>query len=64
MKIIEQPIPQADPLIQEVWRSKREIMIEHGGSLESLFKELRSLQAENPRLVKATNKIQQSGNGG
>lgn len=54
MKIIEQPIQQADPVIQEVWRTKREIMVEHGGSLDSLFAELRSRQAQNPRLVKSS----------
>jgi hypothetical protein len=52
MKAIEQPNQQADPVIREVWRTKREIMTEHGGSLDSLFAELRSLQAQNPRLVK------------
>ena len=54
MKTIEQPNQQADPVIREVWRTKREIMTEHGGSLDSLFAELRSLQAQNPRLVKTT----------
>jgi hypothetical protein len=53
MKIIEQPSQQADPVIREVWRTKREIMTEHGGSLDSLFAELRSRQAQNPRLVKS-----------
>lgn len=52
MKTIEQTIQQADPVIREVWRTKREIMTEHGGSLDSLFAELRRLQAQNPRLVK------------
>jgi len=32
MKTIEQTIQQADPVIREVWRTKREIMTEHGGS--------------------------------
>ena len=53
MKAIEQPTQQADPVIQEVWRTKREIMTEHGGSLDSFFAELRSRQAQNPRLVKS-----------
>ena len=55
MKTIEQPIQQADPVIREVWRTKREIMIEHGGSVDSLFAELRSRQSQNPRLVKSKN---------
>ena len=55
MKTIEQPIQQADPVIREVWLTKREIMIEHGGSVDSLFAELRSHQAQNPRLVKSKN---------
>jgi hypothetical protein len=59
MKTIEQTIQQADPVIREVWRTKREIMTEHGGSLDSLFAELRSLQAQNPRLV--TTKSGESG---
>lgn len=53
MKTIEKPIQQADPVIREVWRTKSEIMAEHGGSLDSLFEELRSRQAQNPRLVKS-----------
>jgi hypothetical protein len=60
MKTIEQTIQQADPVIREVWRTKREIMTEHGGSLDSLFAELRSLQAQNPRLVK-TKRGEQAG---
>jgi hypothetical protein len=50
--IIEQAIQQADPVIREVWRTKREIMTEHGGDLDSLFAELRDRQAHNPKLVK------------
>jgi hypothetical protein len=52
MKTIEQLTEQADPVIQEVWRTKREIMTEHGGDINSLFAELRDRQARNPRLVK------------
>lgn len=62
MKTIEQTIPQADPVIREVWRTKREIMTEHGGSIDSLFAELRSLQAQNSRLVKT--KSGEQGGGG
>lgn len=62
MKTIEQTIQQADPVIREVWRTKREIMTEHGGSLDSLFAELRSLQAQNPHLVK-TKRGEQGGGG-
>lgn len=51
MKIIEQPIQQADPVIREVWRTKREIMAEHGGDLDSLLAALRVQQSQNPRLV-------------
>ena len=64
MKTIEQPIQQADPVIREVWRTKREIMAEHGGSIDSLFAELRSLQAENPRLVKSKSGEQDGGGNG
>jgi hypothetical protein len=53
MKTIEQPTEQADPVIREVWRTKWEIMTEHGGSLDSLFVELQSCQAHNSRLVKS-----------
>lgn len=52
MKTTDQALAQADPVIREVWRTKREIMTEHGGSLDSLFAELRKDQAQNPRLVK------------
>jgi hypothetical protein len=52
MNTTDQPLAQADPVIREVWRTKREIMTEHGGSLDSLFAELRKVQAQNPRLVK------------
>jgi hypothetical protein len=62
MKTVEQTIPQADPVIREVWRTKREIMTEHGGSIDSLFAELRSLQAQNSRLVKP--KSGEQGGGG
>jgi hypothetical protein len=62
MKTIEQTIQHADPVIREVWRTKREIMTEHSGSLDSLFAELRSLQAQNPRLVK-TKRGEQGGGG-
>jgi hypothetical protein len=64
MKIIEQPSQQADPVIREVWRTKREIMTEHGGSLDSLFAELRSRQAQNPRLVKSKGAKQVGGGDG
>ncbi len=63
MKTIEQPIQQADPVIREVWRTKREIMIEHGGSVDSLFAELRSRQAQNPRLVKSKKTIKGAADG-
>ena len=53
MKTIDQPTQQADPVIREVWRTKREIMTEHAGSLDSLLAELRIRQAQNPRLVKS-----------
>ena len=52
MKAIEQLTEQADPVIREVWRTKREIMTEYGGDINSLFAELRDRQARNPRLVK------------
>jgi hypothetical protein len=58
MNIIDQPSEQADPVIREVWRTKREIMNEHGGSLDSLFAELRKHQAQNPRLVKSKRREQ------
>ena len=65
MKRIEQLIQQADPVIREVWRTKQEIMTEHGGSLDSLLAELRSRQSQNPRLVKSKREKQDgSGNGG
>jgi hypothetical protein len=64
MKRTEQLIQQADPVIREVWRTKREIMTEHGGSLDSLFVELRSRQAQNPRLVKSKTREQNSGGNG
>lgn len=53
MKTIEQSIQQADPVFREVWRTKHEIMKEHGGDLDSLFAELRNQQAQNPRLVRS-----------
>jgi hypothetical protein len=52
MKTIDQPTQQADPVIREVWRTKREIMTEHDGNIDSLFAELRDRQAKNPRLIK------------
>ncbi len=64
MKTIEHPIQQADSVIQEVWRTKQEILTEHGGSLDSLFAELRSRQAQNPRLVKSKRGGQDGGGNG
>jgi hypothetical protein len=64
MKTIEQPIEQTDPVIREVWRTKWEIMTEHGGSLDSLFAELQSFQAHNPRLVKSKRGEKDSGGNG
>ena len=52
MKTIDQSTHQADPVIREVWRTKREIMTEHGGDIDSLFSDLRNRQSKNPRLVK------------
>ncbi len=52
MKTLEQTNQQADPVIREVWRTKREIMTEHGGNIDSLFADLRKRQSKNPRLVK------------
>ena len=52
MKAFDQSTHQADPVIREVWRTKREIMTEHGGDIDSLFADLRNRQSKNPRLVK------------
>jgi hypothetical protein len=62
MKTIDRPIHQADSVIREVWRTKREIMTEHGGDIDSLFAELRDQQAQNPRLIK-TKRGEQVGDG-
>lgn len=51
MKTIESHSAHADPVISEVRASKRAIVAEHGGDLESFFAGIRRRQSSNPRLV-------------
>jgi hypothetical protein len=54
MKTIDFPEMMSDPVITEVRAIKRQIVAEHGGDLDSFFAAIRQSQAQNPRLVKAT----------
>jgi len=51
MKPIDHPTPVVDEVIAEVRRHKRAIMAEHGDDVESLLRDLRKRQNNNPRLV-------------
>ncbi len=61
MTTIDFPEKMLDPVISEVRAIKRQIVVEHGGDLDSFFAAIRQRQLGNPRLVKSTGGEQYGG---